>query len=192
MKWTNMSGAFWGATNMTYNATDAPDLSGVASMSGMFRSASSFNGNLSGWGRIAGDRHEHHVRLCHPPSNQPLSSWDVSNVTNMTYMFAAATAFNQDLSNWNTSSVTRMFAMFNGATSFNGNVSSWDVSQVTDMRSMFRDTAFNQPLSGWNVSQVTDMRSMFSRASAFDGNVSGWDVSSVTDMSFMFSRGLRL
>ena len=212
IEWTSMEGAFQGASNMEYNATDAPVLSMVTNMTNMFRGADAFDGNLSGWdvsqvtdmtnmfrsadafdGNLSGwdvsQVTDMNTMFAFATAfNQPLSSWDVSNVTNMTYMFAAATAFNQDLSNWNTSSVTRMFAMFNGATSFNGNVSSWDVSQVTDMRSMFRDTAFNQPLSGWNVSQVTDMRSMFSRASAFDGNVSGWDVSSVTDMSFMFSR----
>ena len=212
IEWTSMEGAFQGASNMVYNATDEPDLSMVTDMTNMFRGADAFDGNLSGWdvsqvtdmtnmfrsadafdGNLSGwdvsQVTDMNTMFAFAAAfNQPLSSWDVSNVTNMTYMFAPATAFNQDLSNWNTSSVTRMFAMFNGATSFNGNVSSWDVSQVTDMRSMFRDTAFNQPLSGWNVSQVTDMRSMFSRASAFDGNVSGWDVSSVTDMSFMFSR----
>ena len=32
--------------------------------------------------------------------NQPLNAWDVSNVKNMSYMFARAKAFNQDLCPW--------------------------------------------------------------------------------------------
>jgi surface protein len=43
-------------------------------MSGMFRDAYSFN--------------------------QPLNSWNTSNVTDMTFMFNSATAFNQDISSW--------------------------------------------------------------------------------------------
>ena len=68
ISWTNMSNAFAGASNMTYMATDTPDLSLVTDMSDMFRSAYDFNGDLS--------------------------SWDVSSVTDMSRMFRGATSFN--------------------------------------------------------------------------------------------------
>ena len=45
--WTSMADAFRGASNMVYRATDTPNLNHVANMSGMFRGASSFNGDLS-------------------------------------------------------------------------------------------------------------------------------------------------
>ena len=32
--------------------------------------------------------------------NQNISNWDISNVTNMKWMFSMATSFNQDLSSW--------------------------------------------------------------------------------------------
>ena len=38
--------------------------------------------------------------------NQDISSWDVSNVTNMQTMFWLAAAYNQDLSGWDVSNVT--------------------------------------------------------------------------------------
>ena len=161
ISWTNMSNAFAGASNMTYMATDTPDLSLVTDMSDMFRSAYDFNGDLS--------------------------SWDVSSVTDMSRMFRGATSFNGDLSSWDVSSVTDMSSMFRGATSFNGDLSSWDVSKVTSMATMFFGTSsFNQPLNAWDVSSVTAMDDMFGYATAFDQPLNAWDVSSVTDMTFMF------
>ena len=40
--------------------------------------------------------------------NQPLSNWDVSNVTNMHDMFNRNFRFNSNISNWNISNVTNM------------------------------------------------------------------------------------
>ena len=76
-----------------------------------------------------------------------ISTWDVSNVTNMAWMFAEATSFNQPLNNWNVSKVTNMEAMFSHATSFNQPLNNWDVSNVTYMDQMFEEAnSFNQPL----------------------------------------------
>jgi len=47
--------------------------------------------------------------------NQPIGSWNVSNVTNMVEMFRDATAFNQPIGSWNVSNVTDMSYMFEGA-----------------------------------------------------------------------------
>ena len=64
IQWTNMNSAFGGATNLTYDAIDAPDLSAVTDMSAMFFNATSFDGDIS--------------------------DWDVSKVANMTLMFSNA------------------------------------------------------------------------------------------------------
>jgi len=62
----------------------------------------------------------------------------------MSRMFGFATAFNGDLSLWNVSEVTEMQFMFVNATAFNGDLSRWDVSKVTNMLRMFyRATTFN-------------------------------------------------
>ena len=45
----------------------------------------------------------------------PIQTWDVSLVTDMTGLFAYASAFSADLSDWDTSSVTDMAVMFVGA-----------------------------------------------------------------------------
>ena len=62
-------------------------------------------------------------------------------------LFESATSFNQNISSWDVSNVTNMERMFFEASNFNQNISSWDVSNVTDMAGMFYDaTAFNQPI----------------------------------------------
>ncbi|WP_425392096.1 BspA family leucine-rich repeat surface protein [Ekhidna sp.] len=151
--WTSMSAAFAGCGNLTYTATDVPDLSNVSSMASMFSGATSFNGGIS--------------------------SWDVSNVTDMGGMFFGAFTFNQNIGNWNVSAVTNMSSMFNGASSFNQDVSPWEVGQVTNMAGMFSGTAFNQDISDWDVSSVRDMSLMFQSASSFDQDLGTWDISGV-------------
>jgi surface protein len=62
--------------------------------------------------------------------NQPLNSWNTSNVTNMNSMFSFASVFNQPLNSWNTSNVTDMSFMFSNASEFNQDISTWVVSSV--------------------------------------------------------------
>ena len=107
--------------------------------------------------------------------NQPIGSWNVSNVTDMTYMFNDAYDFNQDISGWDTSNVTDMSYMFWGANGFNSDISSWDVSKVAQtttssgMRYMFFNAvSFNQDLSGWCVGLIP------SRPNSFDANTTAW------------------
>ena len=129
-----------------------------------------------------------------------ISGWDVSNVTNMHYMFDFADSFNGDLSKWDVSNVTIMSGMFRGAESFNGDISKWDVSNVTNMHGMFWGaSSFNGDLNtkevtledgttynAWDVSNVTRMDCMFWKAKRFNGDLSDWNVSNVRNMVYMF------
>ena len=118
--------------------------------------------------------------------NKDISKWDVSKVTDMSNMFNSAKVFNQNIGSWDVSNVTDMSGIFRGAETFNQDIGSWDVSKVTDMSWMFYISAFNKDISKWNVSNVTNMSSMF--VGSFNNNsISGWNVSKVTDMSNMFS-----
>ncbi len=184
-RWTSMHEAFQGASNMGYNATDAPDLSRVTDASYMFNKATSFNGDLSSW-NVSSVTNMYGMFWDTVAFNQPLDSWDVSSVTTMHNMFFRNPVFNQPLNSWNTSSVTDMDGMFSHARSFNQPLDSWDVSSVTDMTGMFAFTPFNQPLDSWDVSSVTDMHAMFSHATAFNQPLNSWNTSSVTDMNRMF------
>ncbi len=187
IRWTGMTSAFEGASNMVYKATDAPDLSGVQDMSNMFRRAASFDGDISNWNVSSVTNMEGMFREA-ASFNQTLNDWDVSSVINMQRVFHGAASFDGDISNWNVSSVTSMRSMFSSAHAFNQHLNDWNVSSVTSMRSMFSSAhAFNQHLNDWNVSSVTDMFGMFDGASIFDQHLNGWNVSKVTDMDNMFS-----
>ena len=128
IQWESMYGAFGNCINMTYNATDTPDLSLVTDMGYMFAEAAAFNGDIG--------------------------TWDTSNVTNMEGMFSQATLFNRDISEWDTSQVTNMAVMFTSAPSFNQNIGGWDISSVQGMEGMFNGSGmsvanYSATLVGW-------------------------------------------
>jgi len=116
-----------------------------------------------------------------------ISSWDVSNVENMSDLFRQSN-FNGDISTWDVSKVKNMNRMFYKS-EFDGDISTWDVSNVEYMSGMFADTDFDGDISQWNVSHVKNMSGMFLN-SIFQGNLSQWDVSQVKNMNGMFEHSL--
>lgn len=188
IEWSSMEAAFAGAVNMTYNASDTPDLSSVTSTRDMFTHAHAFNGDIGDWD-ISNVREMNHMFSDNQIFDQDISGWDVSDVTSMEGMFSGAVAFNQEIGSWDVSRVTHMGNMFVGAASFNADIGGWDVSSVTNMEGMFFDAeAFNQDIIAWDVSSVESMSEMFNRAASFNQDIGSWDVSSVTTMDGMFAR----
>jgi len=126
-----------------------------------------------------------------PYNGIDVTSWDTSNVTNMSLMFYGNSAFNQDIGNWNVSNVTNMNQMFKYNSAFNQDIGNWDTSSVTDMSLMFYGnySAFNQDISNWDTSNVLTMASMFYNNSAFNQDISNWDTSNVLTMASMFGGG---
>lgn len=122
---------------------------------------------------------------------------DLSQVTDMSYMFVDAESFNQSINHWDVSNVENMAWLFSSATAYNQPLDNWDVSSVTEMAYMFYGAlAFNQPINSWDVSSVLGMSSMFARdvntptgdpGSVFNQPLDNWDVSNVTSMSRMFA-----
>ena len=133
IKGKSFNRSFYGASNLTWSATDVPNLISVTDMQQMFR-------------------------LCTSLPTLDVSNWDVSNVTNMNAMFYDCTSLPAlDVSNWDVSSVTNMGNMFNNCTSLPTlDTSQWDVSSVTNMAYMFYNAKyeliseidFSDPLKG--------------------------------------------
>ncbi|MCG8701579.1 MAG: DUF285 domain-containing protein, partial [Bacteroidales bacterium] len=108
--WESMKGAFKGCSNMTYSASDAPDLTNVTSLESTFYNCNKFNGDISGW--------------------------NVSTITSLSETFRAASSFNQDISAWDVSNVTNMYSTFYNSNAFNQDLKEWDVSNVENMMYM--------------------------------------------------------
>ena len=113
-------------------------------------------------------------------SDANLNWIDVSNITDMSFLFARENiTTNFDVSKWDVSNVISMNGMFKNQIVFNCDISNWDVSNVTDMAAMFYNcTRFNQDLSKWNVSNVEFMDNMF-YDSGMSYDISKWNVSNV-------------
>ena len=115
------------------------------------------------------------------------NSWDISNITDLSFLLAGNSSFNEDISQWNTEHVVDMSGMFLEASSFNQPIGQWITANVKDTHQMFlRASSFNQDISQWNTQQVVDMHQMFSRATSFNTPLQKWDTSNVVDMSGMF------
>ncbi|RLA08329.1 MAG: hypothetical protein DRQ51_02545, partial [Gammaproteobacteria bacterium] len=184
--WSSMENAFYGCSNLVGNSQDAPDLSSVTNMAAMFKNASSFNQDISGW-NVSNVNDMSELFSDASSFNKPLNAWTTSAVTDMSNIFVNVSAFDQPLDNWVTSAVTDMSYMFQNASSFNQDISGWTTSSVTDMTGMFSGaSSFNQALNGWTTDSVTNMTAMFSGASSFNQALNSWNTSSVTNMNAMF------
>jgi Mycoplasma protein of unknown function, DUF285 len=119
--------------------------------------------------------------------NQNISTWNVSGVTSMNYLFADAARFNGDISNWDVANVNELSYAFSGCTEFNGDLSSWYLRSASDVSGMFAGaTRFRgKGLSNWDTSSFISSESMFQDAVSFMGDLSSWDVSKVIMMKSM-------
>lgn len=100
-----------------------------------------------------------------------INAWDLSNVTNMRYLFHHVEDFNQDIGNWNTANVTNMKGLFYRAINFNQDITRWNTANVTNMGAMFIDAKrFDQDIGRWNVLKVTKKKHMFTGAKLSHAN----------------------
>ena len=114
------------------------------------------------------------------------STFNTSNVTNMSFMFAHANDLEElDVSIFDTSNVTNMSYMFNSASSLkNIDVSRFDTSNVTNMIYMFENASSLEKidLSSFDVSkayfnnQIEGL--LMDTGSLESANLDGWDLSS--------------
>ena len=108
------------------------------------------------------------LKLCRDESIY-LGDIDTSKITDMSALFQGDSSDSNrekfsGIEYWNVSNVKNMSRMF-ANTDFNQDIGSWDVSNVTNMSCMFYGASFKKDIRTWNVSNVVDMRRMFSDSS---------------------------
>ena len=124
-----------------------------------------------------------------------VSEWDVSNIINMSDMFAVCNKLKSigDISNWDISNIKYMPGMFYGCKNLKsvGDLSNWDVSNVIDIGSMFFDCSKLKSIgdiSNWNISNIKYMNHTFCNCEQLKsvGDLSDWNVSNVENINSMF------
>ncbi len=165
--WSSFYRAFLGCENLDVTASDAPDLSVCTNTQEMFSRCFSLVGTTA------------------------FNSWDVSNITIMSFMFDRASVFNQDLGNWTPTSVNQFGGMFSAASAFQGiGLENWNnhfTASNINMGAMFQNAdAFNADITGWVTTNVTNMGRMFYLNDLFNRDIGNWDVSNVTSLVEMF------
>ena len=120
-----------------------------------------------------------------------LSSFDTSNVTDMSYMFEGCESLTSlDLSSFDTSNVINMEGMFDYCGSLVSlDLSNFDTSRVENMNCMFEycESLTLLDLSNFNISRVEDMSWMFYYCWNLTSiDVSSFDISNVTNINGIF------
>jgi len=184
---TSFESLFYNCNKLTSVPTNIPQT--VTNLSQLFLGCTIFNDpNVSSW-QVSNVTNMSYMFNAASAFNRNIGSWDVGRVTNMNGMFYVASIFNNagnsSINNWTTSRVSNMSFMFYAAGAFNQPIGNWDVSNVTNMQQMFNFSPFNQPIGNWNVGNVTNMIGMFA-SGGFNQYIGNWNVSNVTSMGNMF------
>ena len=102
------------------------------------------------------------ITLINLPNN--MSEWDLSNVTNINYMFSGCQELLSfpDISKWNTSKITTMVGLFSNCQKIERlpDISKWDTSKVVDLNNMLSgciNLSSLPDISKWNTSNFTDI-----------------------------------
>ena len=118
---------------------------------------------------------------------------NLSNVTDLTFMFWKCRLSNADFSNWDVSNITNTSLMFS-SDGANGtiNLSNWDVSNVTNMYAMFYDCITLQitGIDNWDTDSLVNIQQMFKSTSLLDVSFANWNINSITNLSGFLSGSL--
>lgn len=113
-----------------------------------------------------------------------------TGLRSLSYMFYECDIESLDLSDWDVSNITDMSFMFLESELKNvGNLDAWNVSNVTNMRCMFCQSVMQSvgDLSQWNTENVETFGAMFAHSEIFTiGDVSAWHVENLEISAQMF------
>ncbi len=183
----------------------------------MFEQCFVFNQDLSGWGTNGDgtsslqDAHYMFKAMRDMTYGSSFSTWDVSSLTNASYMFACSNAhlhtngltvdgiYEGEFGALPDLSIGTLYTITNPLDStstvdvrkntFIPDVSNWNPSSLTSSAYMFtnQSPSFDVDFSTWNTSSLVTAEYMFYGCHGFTGQgLSGWDVSNLDNAKVMF------
>jgi len=152
----NLNGYFQGCTNLTVSATDVLDLTGTTTL---YRAFSDCNSIIT----------------------LDVSSWDVSEVTNLFAAFVMLSLVTLDVSLWNISKVTEFSYAFHNCSELVGlDVSAWDTGAAINFTNAFWNCRLLTTLAAYNfdIANATNMTKMFDSVTlttvTYDATIIAW------------------
>ena len=186
-------------------------------MYAMFQQATSFNGDISTW-NVSQCTSFQYMFYNNTAFNQSLVGWTLPTASSytMSSMFQGANSFNGDISTWNVSQCTNFTYMFYNNTAFNQSLVGWTLPhhfppivcmvcsrEPVSMATFQPGTLVNaqisilcsnerpRSISPWSdgplpTTSTYTMYAMFRQANIFNGDISTWNVSKCTNFTYMF------
>ena len=185
---TDMSLVFWNLDPHNIDISEW-DVSKVETMYAMFNMCRHFNSDLSNWNMSNVENINAMFYGCEKFEGKGLEKWDMSSCKTTINTFRKCYKLNIDLSTWNTSNITEISGIFYDCTSFEGKgLEKWDMSNVTRSVCAFSGCKnFNgKGLENWKFPKLKEAEQMFLDCENFNCDVSNWDMSDCSDISRMF------
>ena len=190
--WGNLtitsSRAFFGCTNFTISATDAPTVT-ATNFEYIFYNCNSLGSpDLSGWDVSTVTNYGNAFRAT--GLNPIITGWIHSGVTSVFRMFLANTSWNRSLDGQDFSSVTSAYEFMRGCSSFNSSVANLSFGTNANLYGMFQScSSFTGiGLDSWDTANVAGFNRTFSACANMNGDISGFDTSNVTDFRYMLNQ----
>lgn len=121
-----------------------------------------------------------------------LNCIDVSNIIDLSYVFQNINQtyklFKIDVSSWNVSNVTNMRKIFSDCKSLETDISMWNVNKVENLSfAFFNCKKFNCDLSKWNPKNLKELTAAFAGAENLNCYLSSWDISNLDKKDFKWA-----
>ena len=199
---------FFGCTNFTISATDAPTVTTSNGEYLFYNCHALGTPDLSGWDVTTVTNLQHSFRANN--LNPIITGWIHSGVTTVRQMFLANSAWNRSLDGQDFSGVTDAYEFMRGCSGFNSSVAnlsfgtnavlygmlqgcstfigtgldSWDTSNVRNFNRLLSTcSVMNADISGWNTSNGIDFDYTLHQADAFRGALADWDINQATNLT---------
>ena len=193
-KVTTMKSLFNACSKLTGVDVSKWDVSNVKDMSYMFRACNAMTEiDLSNWDVSGVQNMEYMFSFSEKLQKVDTTGWNTKSVTSTKGMFMNCYKLEEIIGagEWDLSNNTNMYYMFQNNNSLEYiDVSNWNCSNVTDMQGVFYNCKKLKTVEGlenWDTSSATTMYCLFSKCAALaDADVSNFKTGNVEDMSNLF------